>query len=356
MSGGGRVQRVIAWTPEEYAYLLEMMERNPDHTYRQYAEALTRRFGREFTAEAVRSKLKRAGSQKAGIHFLDRKNAEEHDPETLLSVVIQAQREFQKLDDRQTSVTIEIDDDKPIGICFSGDWHLGGLYTDHEQLRLDSEIIGATDGLYNVLMGDYTDNYITRSHPGGSFEQVITADKQKELCEYFFTRYYQRGNLAVLKGNHDQWSVKETGEDFVKYLARKIGSPYLWYGGEIVIRLGEVTYRIHAHHSYRYNSSLNTTNSQRNLFAATHADIIALGHIHTNETHAKTVGGKDTVWMRTGSYKITDDYSQWLGGLKGDPRVPMCVLFPDRKKIVDFRDMYDGIEYLMMKRANLVMV
>ena len=78
------MQRVVSWTPEEYAYLLELMERNPDHTYRQYAEALARRFGREFTAEAVRSKLKRAGSQKARIHFLDRKNADVHDPEKLL--------------------------------------------------------------------------------------------------------------------------------------------------------------------------------------------------------------------------------------------------------------------------------
>jgi len=350
------VERVTSWTEAEYAFLLELMKREPSATYAMYADVLTRKFGREFTKESVRNKLKRVGNTKSKIHFIDRKNAEERDPEKLLSVVIKAQKEFQRQDDRQTSVTIEIDDDKPIGICFSGDWHIGGLYTDHEQLKADSAIVEATDGLYNVLMGDYTDNYITRSHPGGAFEQVITPEKQRELCEYFFTKYYQRGNIAVLKGNHDQWSVKETGEDFVKYLARKIGSPYLWYGGEIIIRLGEATYRIHAHHSYRYNSSLNTTNSQRNLFNATHADIIALGHIHTNETHAKTVGGKDTVWMRTGSYKITDDYSQWLGGLKGDPRVPMCVLFPDRKKIVDFRDMYDGIEYLAMKRANLAVV
>jgi len=346
----------LPWSEEENRYLMELVQQQPGATYAWYAEAMTRKFGREFTDESVRHKLKRYGHRKNSITFFDRKNAAEHDPEKFLSVIIRAQKEMQERDDRQTSVTIEIDDDKPIGVCFSGDWHLGGLYTDHEQLKADSAIIEATDGLYNVLMGDYCDNYITRSHPGGSFEQVITADKQRELCEYFFTRYYQRGNLAVLKGNHDSWVVKETGEDYVKYLARKIESPYLWYGGEIILRLGEVTYRIHAHHSYRYNSSLNTTNSQRNLFNATHADIIALGHIHTNETHAKTVGGKDTVWMRTGSYKITDDYSQWLGGLKGDPRVPMCVLFPDRKKIVDFRDMYDGIEYLMMKRANLAVV
>lgn len=344
------------WTDEEYQFLLELMERCPELTYAQYAEALTHRFGRKFTNEGVRKKLKRAGDQKGAASFIDRKNAEEHDPERLLFVMIRAQKEFQEIDDRQTSVTVNIEDEKPIGICFSGDWHIGGLYTDHEQLLKDSELIRDTEGLYNILMGDYCDNYITRSHPGGSFEQVVTADKQRELCEFFFTRYYKRGNLAVIKGNHDNWEYKETGEDFIKYLARRIESPYLWYGGRIMLRFGEATYRIQAHHSYRYNSSLNTTNSQRNLFNATHADIIALGHVHTNETHAKTVGGIDTVWMRTGSYKITDDYSQWLGGLRSDPRVPMCVLFPDRKKIVDFRDFRDGIEYLVMKRANLVEV
>jgi predicted phosphodiesterase len=343
------------WTDDEYQYLLELMERYQDWTYAQYAEALAHRFGRDFTSESVRKKLKRAGDRKGAASFIDRKNAEEHDPERLLFVMIRAQKEFQEIDDRQTAVTIDIQDDKPIGICFSGDWHIGGLYTDHEQLLRDSELIRDTDGVYNILMGDYCDNYITRSHAGGSFEQVVTADKQRELCEFFFVRYYKRGNLAVLKGNHDNWEYKETGEDFIKYLARRIESPYLWYGGRITLRFGDATYRIQAHHSYRYNSSLNTTNSQRNLFNATHADIIALGHVHTNETHAKTVGGIDTVWMRTGSYKITDDYSQWLGGLKSDARVPMCVLFPDRKKIVDFRDFRDGIEYLAMKRANLAM-
>lgn len=263
---------------------------------------------------------------------------------------------MQKLDDRQTSVSLDIEDDKPIGIAFTGDWHIGGLYTDHEQLLKDAKAIKETDGLYNILMGDYNDNYITRSHAGGSFEQVITADKQKEICEYIITEFYGDKNIAILKGNHDNWENKETGEDFIKYLARKIKSPYLWYGGEINIKLGDVTYHIQAHHTYKYNSSINTTNSQRNLFNRTHADIIALGHIHYNETHNKTFGGKDTVWIRTGSYKVTDDYSQWIGGHKTDTRVPICIIFPEKKKVISFRDLYDGIEYLTMKRNNLVEV
>ena len=341
------------WTDEQIKYMFEYMKREPDATYQDIAEALTEKFGRVFTAEAVRKKAKR--TEKGKISYFDRKNAETKDPQKLLSVLIKAQKELQDLDERQTSVTVDIDDEKPIGICFTGDWHVGGLYTDHEQLLKDSKLIKNVDGMYSVLMGDYSDNYITRSHAGGQYEQILNPDKQRDLVEYLFTEFYASRNIAVLKGNHDNWEYKETGEDFVKYLARKIDSPYLWYGGEIRLRFGEVTYRIHAHHSYKYNSSINTTNSQRNLFAATHADIIALGHVHTNETHAKSAGGKDTVWMRTGSYKITDDYSQWLGGLRSDPRVPMVILFPDRKKIIDFRDMRDGVEYLVMKRANLAM-
>jgi UDP-2,3-diacylglucosamine pyrophosphatase LpxH len=245
---------------------------------------------------------------------------------------------------------LEIDDNRPIGIAFTGDQHIGGLYTDHEGMLRDYERLSKTDGLYTVLMGDLTDNYITRSHAGGSFEQSMTADKQRDIAEYILKKYFTENCIALIKGNHDNWTTKETGEDFIRYLAREIETPYLWYGGEINVRLGNAVYRIHAHHTFKYNSSLNTTNSQRNLFAATHADIIALGHLHYNETHAKTAGGQDTVWMRTGSYKITDDYGQYLAGLKADPRIPMVILFPDKKKILPFRDYNDGIAHLAMLR------
>jgi len=342
-------KKYTQWTEEETETLKRLIREEPEQTYDHYCRKLEKKFGRPYTVDSVRKKIKRMN-----ITYIDQKNTREHDVGELLNVLIQAQKKLQDFDDRQTEVNITIDDDKPIGLVFSGDWHIGGLYTDHEMMLEDFRTYRDTDGLYVVGMGDYTDNYITRSHPGGMFDQIITPDNQREICEYLIDEYLADRLLVMLKGNHDNWELKETGEDFVKYLARKAGVPYLWYGGEITLELGGVEYKIHAHHSYRYNSSLNTTNSQRNLFANTHADIIALGHLHYNEVHAKSSANKDTVWMRTGSYKITDDYSQWIGAFRADARSPLAILFPGVKKIVPFRDYRDGIDYLKMVRGDVV--
>jgi len=335
------------WTPEEHHTRMELKKKGL--TIEQIAEELTRQYNELFTYDAVRNRMRR--TRKRNIEFHDRKNVG-NSIEEYLEHLIKYQEEQQKFDDRQTSVTIDIDDDKPIGIVFTGDWHVGGLYTAHKEMVRDFKTMRDTDGLYNITMGDYADNYNQNTHKGGMYEQIENPDRQKELILYFFTKFLGEKNLAVLKGNHDNWSYRETGEDFVKYIAREIESPYLWYGGEINIRLGNQVYKIIARHSYIGNSALNTTNSQRRLFDETQGDVIALGHLHYNESHAKTKAGKDTVWIRSGTYKITDDYTQWAVGAKGDIRQPMVILFPDKKKIIDFRDMYDGIPYLNMLRKN----
>ena len=344
---GETMKKHDKWTPEEDATLMELKEKGL--TIQEIANELTRIYNELFTYDAVRNRLRRTKKNK--IEFHDRKNVG-NTIEEYLEFLIKYQEEKQRFDDRQTEVTLEIDDDKPIGIVFTGDWHVGGLYTAHKEMLKDFKTMRDTDGLYNITMGDYADNYNSGSHKGGIFEQIENPDVQKDLVEHFFTKYLGEKNLAVIKGNHDQWEVRETSEDFVKYIARKIESPYLWYGGKIYLKLGEVTYEIVARHNYRGNSALNTTNSQRRLFDETQGDIIALAHLHYNESHAKTKAGKDTVWIRSGTYKITDDYTQWAVGAKGDIRQPMVILFPNQKKIIDFRDMYDGIPYLQMLRNS----
>lgn len=344
------MEKHTTWTSKEEEKLVQLLKQYPDQTYQFIASKLTEKYNTLFTSEAVRKKVRR--TQKNKIGYLDRKN-ETDTVQDYLNLLIKSQEELQRFDDRQTSITLDIDDDKPIGICFTGDWHVGGLYTDHKQMLKDFAMMRNTDGLYNVSMGDYADNYTQSAHKGGMYEQVANPDKQKEVILHLFSEYLGEKNIVVIKGNHDNWTYKETGEDFVKHIARTIDSPYLWYGGEINIRLGDQYYKIRAHHTWQGTSALNTTNSQRRLFDASHADVIALGHLHWNETHAKSVGGKDTVWMRTGSYKITDDYTQWIAGAKSDTRVPMVILFPDKKKILDFRDMYDGIKYLNMLRQSV---
>lgn len=337
------------WNDDEHIHLMELKDKNL--SYREMAIQLTNKFGSEFTFDAVRNRLRR--TQKNKIEYENRKNVG-NTIEDYIQHLIKHQEELQQFDDRQTSVTCDIKDDKPIGIVFSGDWHVGGLYTAHKEMLDDFKLISETDGLYNITMGDYADNYNSGSHKGGWIEQIDNPDKQKDIIEHLFTTYLGRNNIAVLKGNHDNWETRETSEDFVKDIARKIESPYLWYGGEINLRLGNQIYRIIPRHTYMGNSALNTTNSQRRLFDETQGDVIALGHLHYNEVHSKSKAGKDTVWIRTGTYKRTDDYTQWVigGSGRGDIRQPMIILFPETKKILDFRDMYDGINYLKMIRQG----
>lgn len=337
------------WTDEETVRLYEL--KDTCKTYEEIAQRLTEEYNEVFTMDAVRNRLRR--TRKETIKYEDRKNIG-NTIEDYLDHLIKHQEELQKFDDRQTSVTLDVDDDKPIGIVFTGDWHVGGLYTAHKEMIEDFKAISETDGLYNITMGDYADNYNSGSHKGGMFEQIENPDVQKELIEHLFKNYLGDSNLAVLKGNHDYWETRETSEDFVKHIARMIGSPYLWYGGEINLRLGDQVYRVIARHTYMGNSALNTTNSQRRLFDETQGDVIALGHLHYNEVHSKSKAGKDTVWIRTGTYKRTDDYTQWVvgGSGKGDIRQPMVILYPKEKKILDFRDMYDGIKYLKMLRGE----
>jgi predicted phosphodiesterase len=347
---GENLEKHTSWTEEEHQALLQLQEQGL--SYREMTNQMTNQFKIEFTWNSVRNKLRRTKKNK--IEYADRKNIGNSIEDYLLHL-IQHQEELQKFDDRQTSVTLDIKDDKPIGIVFSGDWHVGGLYTAHKEMLDDFKMISETDGLYNITMGDYADNYNSGSHKGGWIEQIDNPDKQKDIIEHLFTTYLGKSNIAVLKGNHDNWETRETSEDFVKHVARLIESPYLWYGGEINLRLGNQVYRVIARHTYMGNSALNTTNSQRRLFDETQGDVIALGHLHYNEVHSKSKAGKDTVWIRTGTYKRTDDYTQWVigGSGRGDIRQPMIILFPGTKKILDFRDMYDGIKYLNMLRQGV---
>ncbi|MET3699359.1 calcineurin-like phosphoesterase family protein [Bacillus oleivorans] len=335
------------WTQD---IVQRMMELAKEHPLPKVTEMLNEEFNTDFSYHAVRTKYTR--SKKNKINYHNRKNTEDN-AEKYINLVIQSQKELEKFDDYQTTIDISLDEDKPIGIVGTGDWHTGGLRTNHEQLIKDSEIINGTDGLYSILMGDYADNYLQSGHKGAIYGQISNPDKQKEMVEHIFLKYYKENALALIKGNHDAFTEKSTGEDYLKVIARKMETPYLWFGGNININLGGIEYKIHARHNYRYNSSINTTNSQRNLFNSTNADIIMLAHLHFNEIHSKSAAGKDTHWVRTGSYKITDEYGEYLGFGKADTRMPLLILFPKTKKIVPYRDMYDGIDYLKWLRERV---
>jgi glutathionyl-hydroquinone reductase len=61
--------------------------------------------------------------------------------------------------------------------------------------------------------------------------------------------------------------------------------------------------------------------------------------------------GQYRIMLRTGSYKIWDEYCQQTAGYKGKVGVPVVLMYPDRHKIVNLDDLDTAIEFLKAVRA-----
>ena len=97
------------------------------------------------------------------------------------------QRMQKKIDVKQVETSIKINDNKPVAIALTSDWHIGSVGVDYERLESDLEIIRDTPGMYAVGLGDYKDNYIRNSPPGGEFGQILQPSMQDAVVFYFMS-------------------------------------------------------------------------------------------------------------------------------------------------------------------------
>lgn len=322
--------------------------RSQGYSWAQVAETLTRETGVEYNAGNLRKWFWRYGDKKGQVVYEDKKPEPTiEDVEQYWQAIIKMQQVADKLSLVQHTATVAIDDDRPVAVAFWGDWHLGGIGVDHARFLRDRELIRSTPGLYFIGMGDYKDNFMQSGHFGAVYHQVIPPGAQ-DILVLDTVRYVAEKALAWIKGNHDDWSAQIDGyDDFMTTICTTAKSVYLGHGGVIYLTVGDVVYKIGARHKYIYESSLNTTNSQRRLNEAFGGcDVIALAHTHQMDLHQKEHMGRGTVWIRSGTYKVEDDYAQSIGGWRGQYGVPLVILWPDRKEILPVYDFERGIEIL----------
>jgi hypothetical protein len=316
-------------------------------SYNQIAEKLN------IPTKTIQSRFKRDElREKAGlVSYKDKKP--EPTPENIIDYydkLKQLDKSIEAMDTKQTKMTVKIDSDKPIGIAFTGDWHTGEHGVDYAQMDSDRELIIETEGLYSIGTGDYKGNYKPTKHPSGTFTQIASPSMQDLLVKEFFTQY--KGTiLAAITGCHDQWDFAISGRDFMSEMCQIAKCVNLWHGGGINIELGNQIYKIRARHKYKGESDLNTTNSQRRLLDAFGpCDVICVAHKHYPDMQQLDRMEQKVIYLRSGSYKIYDEFGQQLGGYKGKIGVPVVVLFPSEKKIVPFRELRDGITFLKAVR------
>lgn len=324
-------------------------------SWAEVAEHLTEKFSHEYDGENLRKYMWRYGDTKGNVLYEDKKPEPTlEDAQGLWDAIIGIQEASAKFKTYQDSCTLTIEDDKPVGVAFWSDWHLGGNGVDHRRFLEDRQLIRDTEGLYVVGMGDYKDNNLQTGHKGAVYEQVVPPGTQ-DILVLETAEYVKDKALAWVKGNHDHWSVKLEGKDSLMEEICKASAPAvnLWHGGVIYLTVGDMTYKIGARHTFMYNSSLNTTNSQRRLNEQlAGCDVVALGHTHQKDLHHKDHMGRNTVWLRSGTYKVMDDYAQQLGGFRGQWGIPIVILWPDHKEVLPVYDFHRGIEILKQYRGE----
>ena len=80
------------------------------------------------------------------------------------------------------------------------------------------------------------------------------------------------------------------------------------------------------------------------------ARIIVIEHNHIADMEQYRYNERECVAIRTGTYGVYDDYAQQNGFFGSHVATPTIVLFPDKDKVVGFKDMYDAITYLRAVR------
>jgi hypothetical protein len=289
---------------------------------------------------------------KGNVIFNDRSpSPTPFDVEDLIEKTIALQCSLDNTQVKQTNLSLEINDNKPVGIGFWSDWHLGAKGTDHLQWKKDVDIISNLDGFYYFGNGDYINAAINDKNQGEHFDELLKPDQQILMANWGFEKT-KRQALGLVRGCHPDRFYSSTGTDIIDEFCNIADCANLWHGAEIKLTVGQVDYELRIRHKAPSESPINTTNAQRKQ-CERHGpmDIIALAHLHYPDVEQKPFQGRDNVtFLRSGSYKIMDEYGQKLDGLKGTYGIPMVVLYPNEKRIVAFIDINAGIKFLLNER------
>ena len=256
------------------------------------------------------------------------------------------------------------DDGLPIGIAFTGDWHLGASGVDKRQLRSDLDLIGATPGLYAVGMGDLVEGVNIHTKAVGAMYGGVLNDGN--LQERWALRQLSRARgkwLALVSGNHDEWMKRASGVSRLDRLAQQLGArgqrpPHFCQGGgTIFAHVGTQRYVVAVTHNAKGNSRLNTSNAQRVTFDSwpqwENCDCIVCGHLHYPDLHRAYRKGGFCAYLRSGTYKLRDGYAA-DHGFKSAHGVPVAILYPEEKRIKAWEgDDFEGaVRFLATERQR----
>ena len=251
-----------------------------------------------------------------------------------------------------TEVSIEYDTKLPIGLAQSADWHLGQSGVDYDSFQEDIELIASEPGLYYDVGGDSAHNIIQASKIGSSHNQTPIPVQLGLVIQTIKKTIHKLNTLRT--GNHDYWSTSLTGEDWLGESAKRLKIVYTKHGARVNLKVGKQEYPYMARHIGRYNSAFNPThsNKQEQRLNYPWARFTVFEHHHKAAIESYLYDGRECIAIRTGTYGIYDDYAQQWGFYGAHVCVPMIVFFPNEDRMVGFKNLRDGVDFLRYVRGG----
>lgn len=262
---------------------------------------------------------------------------------------------------KRHKATVQLVSQKPVGFAFVSDQHISeGKPTNLDRMEADAKLIASTPGLYGVLGGDGVDNHI--KHRAAIIASGSKPGDEWRLYDHYLGMF-GHSLVAMISGNHDDWTKDFTDYDVVGSLAKKHRIFYapdfvvlrlqLGSTGEAGFSLGQ-EYTAKVRHIYRYNSSFNPAHSVKRMWEMDDDDfdIGVLCHQHEAAMEPFVKHGLTRVAFRPGSYQVTSGHSRRYGFKNAFPTCPTAILLPDRREIIPFFDVRYAASYLTWLRAG----
>jgi hypothetical protein len=251
----------------------------------------------------------------------------------------------EKFKEDQDEATANVKCDMPI-VVYTSDWHLGSLATDHEHLMRWLEMVLGTENVYLVCVGLDIES---RGHFRSilpTLQQVYSPDEQRVIFEQIWQELTTNGKLlASCWDNHSiEQYEKLIGYSPIENMQKK-EIPYFKGMGTLHLRVGknlEQTYDHFVSHNTRFGSSFNLTHGlkQTARMQGFTGELVVAGHIHNPDI--EWTG--DRAFVRTGTFKTADDYSQRYWG-QGKFACPCAVFHADRHEFVPFWTVDQALAY-----------
>jgi hypothetical protein len=286
-------------------------------------------------------------------------------PETWIDDLYENAKEQARLrlmtEKEETVFTVRIPERLPSLYVWTADQHLLDGGTDHDLWDEDVETWMNTPGVYIAAGGDWANWFspavLARAMPANTLPNDLT----EPIIRKHVSKLKGRLLFGVV-GNHDEFPGA-TGWHPINKIYRDIDVPDLGPGGNVHIQFGtkeekwfDTDYLVAARHSFNFNSSVNDTNSMRQLWVqAGCPDIVCTAHLHRPTMHNPTFDGRDTVWIRNGSYKRNDHHAKSKNFQHTRPEAPdqpAVILFPDTKQMIPFRNYRHALPLLAHLREQ----